>query len=62
MLSATRCDSRSNFVREVESIEHAKKTISAPTPMEIDSFQERACPNPSLSNFVAVRHVVPSSE
>ena len=39
LLSATKCDSWSNFVREVESIEHAKKTISAPTPMEIDSIQ-----------------------
>ena len=39
MLSATKCDSWSNFVREVESIEHAKKTISAPTPIDIDSFQ-----------------------
>ena len=28
-----------NFVREIESIEHAKKTITAPTPMEIDVFQ-----------------------
>ena len=39
LLSATMCDSWSNFVREVEAIEHAKKTISAPTPMESDSFQ-----------------------
>ena len=36
LLSATKCDNWTNFVREVESIEHAKKTISAPTPMEID--------------------------
>ena len=28
-----------NFVWEIESIEHAKKTISAPTPMELDVFQ-----------------------
>ena len=39
LLSATKCDSWSKFVREVESIEHAKKTISAPSPMDIDSFQ-----------------------
>ena len=41
LLSATKCDSwsNSNFGREVESIEHATKTISAPTPMEINSFQ-----------------------
>ena len=38
LLSDTKCDSWSIFVREVESIKHAKKTISAPTPMEIDSF------------------------
>ena len=36
---ATKCDSWTTFVREVESIEHAKKTISAPTPMDIESFQ-----------------------
>ena len=39
LLSATMCDSWSNFVREVEAIEHAKKTISAPTPIGIDAFQ-----------------------
>ena len=39
MLSATIRDNWTNFLREVELIEHAKKTISAPTPMEIDSFQ-----------------------
>ena len=39
LLSATKCDSWSKFVRQVESIEHAKKIVSAPTPMEIDSFQ-----------------------
>ena len=39
LLSATKCDGCTNFVREVESIEHAKKTVSGPTPMEIDSFQ-----------------------
>ena len=39
LLRATKCDSWSKFVREVESIELAKNTISAPTPMEIDSFQ-----------------------
>ena len=39
LLSATNRDSWTNFVREVESNEHVKKTISAPTPMEINSFQ-----------------------
>ena len=39
LLSATKCDKWTNFVREIESIEHAKKTISAPTPMELDAFQ-----------------------
>ena len=38
-LSATKCDNQTNFVREVESIEYAKKTISAPTPIRINSFQ-----------------------
>ena len=38
-LSATECDSWTNFVREIESIEHAKKPITAPTPMEIDAYQ-----------------------
>ena len=38
-MSATKCDRWTNFVREIESIEHAKKTISAPTPMELDAFQ-----------------------
>ena len=39
LMSATKCDSWTNFVREVESIEHARKTITAPTPMELDAFQ-----------------------
>ena len=39
LLGATKCDSWPNFVREVETIEHAKRTISAPTPMEMDAFQ-----------------------
>ena len=39
MTSATKCDSWTNFVREIESIEHAKKIISAPTPMDLDAFQ-----------------------
>ena len=34
LMSATKCDSWTNFVREIESIEHARKTITAPTPME----------------------------
>ena len=38
-MSATKCDSWTNFVREIESIEHARKTITAPTPMEIDACQ-----------------------
>ena len=32
-------ESWTNFVREMESIEHARKTITAPTPMELDAFQ-----------------------
>ena len=39
LMSATKCDSWTNFVREVESIEHARKTITAPTPTELDTFQ-----------------------
>ena len=39
LVRATKCDSWTNFVREIESIEHARKTITAPTPMEIDAFQ-----------------------
>ena len=31
VLSATKCDSWTHFVREIESIEHARKTITAPT-------------------------------
>ena len=38
-MSATKCDSWTNFVREIESIKHARKTITAPTPMEIDALQ-----------------------
>ena len=41
IMSATKCDSWTNFVREIESIEQAKKTITAPTPMEIDAFQKK---------------------
>ena len=39
LMSATKCDSWTNFVRKIESIEHARKTITAPTPMELDAFQ-----------------------
>ena len=39
MLSATKCDSWTNFAREIEPVEHAKKTVSAPTPTELDAFQ-----------------------
>ena len=39
LLGATKCDSWPNFVREVETIEHAKKTTTAPNPMESDAFQ-----------------------
>ena len=39
LMSATKCDSWTNFLREIESIEHARKTITAPTPMELDAFQ-----------------------
>ena len=38
-MSATKCDSWTNFVREIESIEHARKTITAPTPMDLGAFQ-----------------------
>ena len=38
-MSGTKCDSWTSFVREIESIEHTIKTITAPTPMEIDAFQ-----------------------
>ena len=41
-MSATKCDSWTNFVGGIESIEHARKTITAPTPMEIDAFQCRS--------------------
>ena len=39
LMGATKCDSWTNFVRENESIEHARKTITAPTPMDLDAFQ-----------------------
>ena len=38
-VSATKCDSWTHFVREIESIEHARKNITAPTPMDLDAFQ-----------------------
>ena len=38
-MSATKCDSWTNLVREIESIEHARKTITASTPMDLDAFQ-----------------------
>ena len=36
LMSVTKCDSWTNFVREIESIEHAR---TARTPMELDVFQ-----------------------
>ena len=39
LMSATKCDSWTNFDREIESIEQARETITAPTPMELDAFQ-----------------------
>ena len=39
LMSATKCDSWTTLVREIESIEHARKTITAPTPMGLDAFQ-----------------------
>ena len=39
LMSATKCDSWTNFVREIESIVHARQTIAAPTPMVLDVFQ-----------------------
>ena len=38
LMSATKCDSWTSFVREIELIEHARKTITPPTPMELDAF------------------------
>ena len=40
LMSATTCDSWTNFVREVLSIEHARKAITAPTPMELMHSKE----------------------
>ena len=39
LMSATNCYNWTNFIREIESIEHARKTIIAPTPMDLDAFQ-----------------------
>ena len=39
LMSATKCHIWTIVVREIESIEHARKTITAPTPMELDAFQ-----------------------
>ena len=39
LVSATKCDSWTNLVREIESIEHARRTITAPTPVDLDAFQ-----------------------
>ena len=39
LMSSTKCDIWTNFVRKLESIAHARKTITAPTPMELDAFQ-----------------------
>ena len=39
LMSATKCDSWTKLVREIESIEHARKTITAPTPVDLDAFQ-----------------------
>ena len=57
VLSATKCDSWQNFVREVETIEHAKRITTAPTPMEIDAFISRSLPQvrKTLPKNVGVR-------
>ena len=39
LMSATKCNSWTNFVRKIESIEHARKNITAPTPMDLDAFK-----------------------
>ena len=39
LMSATKGDSWTNFVREIELIEYARKTITAPSPMDLDAFQ-----------------------
>ena len=39
LMSATKCDSWTNKIREIEAIEHARKTITASTPMDLDAFQ-----------------------
>ena len=40
LMSATMCDSWDEFfLREIESIKHARKTITAPTPMELMHFK-----------------------
>ena len=40
LMSATKCDSWTNFVREIESIEHARKTITASTPTDLMHSKE----------------------
>ena len=56
-MSATKCDSWTNFVREIESIWHARKTTTAPTPMEIDALQGNChkCGKYGLRKSVGVR-------
>ena len=39
-MSATKCVSWRNFAREIESIEHARKTITAPTLVELMHIKE----------------------
>ena len=43
LMSTSQCDSWTNFVREMASVEHARKTIAAPTPVDLDVFQVN-CP------------------
>ena len=54
LMSAAKCDSWTNVVREIESIEHARKTITAPTPMDLDAFQGN-CHKCGLRKNVGVR-------
>ena len=41
LMIATKCVCWTNFVREIESIEHARKTITAPAPTDLDAFPRK---------------------
>ena len=55
LLSATKYDSWTNFVREIESIEHARKTITAPTPIHRKETVTSAGSMDTLRKNVGVR-------